>query len=123
MVPTEVGHILRTFYSARYPHFEFCVIYRPWLLTSFSAAACIGGGPGSYHFDLETVRHWRWDLSDAIPVVTLFTTRPHSILLSLLDDSWRGVMGIAWRGISVRGLAWDKSDMYNIWTASAVGAM
>lgn len=27
-------------------------------------------------------------------------------------------MGIAWRGISVRGLAWDKSDMYNIWTAS-----
>jgi hypothetical protein len=27
-------------------------------------------------------------------------------------------MGIAWRGVSVRGLAWDKSNMYNIWTAS-----
>lgn len=28
--------------------------------------------------------------------------------------SWRGVMGIAWRGITMRGLAWDKSDMYDI---------
>jgi hypothetical protein len=31
--------------------------------------------------------------------------------------SWRGVMGIAWRGLSVCGLAWNKSDLYNIWTA------
>ena len=114
MVPTEVGHILRTFYSARYPHFEFCVIYRPWLLTSFSAAACIGGGPGSYRFDLETVRHWRWDLSDAIPVGTVFMTRLHSILSSFWTTLMARSYGhsMAWYFCSCSG--WNKSDMYNI---------
>lgn len=76
-----------------------------------------GDGSGTYHLDLDIVRFWRWDLSDAIPVGTMFMTCSYSILSSLLDDSWRGVMGIAWRGLSVCGLAWNKSDMYNIWTA------
>lgn len=77
----------RDFCSAGYPHFDFCVLYRPRPLILFSVVACIGGGSGTYRLDLDIVRFWRWDLSDAIPVGTMSMTCAYSILSSLLDDS------------------------------------
>lgn len=62
------------------------------------------------------VRYWRWDLSDAIPVETMFIhdMSLQHLIIFMGRLSWRGVMGIAWRGILVRS-GWDKSYMYNIW--------
>lgn len=83
----------------------------------------MGGGSGTYHFDLNRVRYWRWDLSDAIPVGAVFTARAHSILSSLLDDS-HGEELWALHGVVLLCVVWlDKSNMYNIWTALAAGAM
>jgi hypothetical protein len=77
-----------------------------------------GDGSGTYHLDLDIVRFWRWDLSDAIPVGTMSMTCSYSILSSLLDDS-HGEELRALHGADYRCVVWlgIKSDMYIIWTA------